>query len=66
MGIEYLVYLLPYHPLIPDWEQHLQYHHTELLGSSGLCAQPTAVYFADPQLCCTAQITSSSLLMTRP
>ncbi|KAK3555854.1 hypothetical protein QTP86_029015, partial [Hemibagrus guttatus] len=42
-------------PGLPDWEtavspdreQHLQHHHTEYWGPSGLCAQPTVVHSAD-------------------
>lgn len=36
-------------------EQHLQCHHTEHRGSSGLCSQPPAVYPSDPRLCSNTQ-----------
>ncbi|KAK3560344.1 hypothetical protein QTP86_006429 [Hemibagrus guttatus] len=36
-------------------EQPLQHHHTEHWSPSGLCAQPTAVHFADSRLCSNAQ-----------
>ncbi|KAK3518362.1 hypothetical protein QTP86_018292, partial [Hemibagrus guttatus] len=35
--------------------QLLQHHHTEHWSTSGLCAQPTAVHFADSRLCSNAQ-----------
>ncbi|KAK3507128.1 hypothetical protein QTP70_007960 [Hemibagrus guttatus] len=50
-------------PGLPDWEtsvspdreQLLQHHHTEHWSPSGLCAQPTAVHFADSRLYSNAQ-----------
>ncbi|KAF7698504.1 hypothetical protein HF521_005014, partial [Silurus meridionalis] len=50
----------------PDWEQHLQHHHTEHWGPSGLCAQSTAVHSADSRLCSNAQLESYHQHCGRP